>query len=351
MRAPRTVSGAANVRALAAGEEEARWDRFVRETPGGTFCHLSGWGRLVEDVLGHRTHRLVAESSGEIRGVLPLGHVKTRLFGAALISCPFLVYGGAVAADEEARAALEARARDLAESLDVGYLELRYRDAPTDEPPQKDLYVAFRKTIAADAEENLKAIPRKQRAMVRKGMQAGLDARVDADVGTFYGLHAESVRNLGTPVLPMRWFAAIAGVFGRDCEVLTIRHRGEPVASVMSFYFGDEVLPYYAGGGPAARDLKANDFMYWELMRRAGERGIRTFDYGRSKVGTGSYAFKKNWGFEPKTLPYRYHLVGADTIPDLSPKNPKYELAVKLWQRLPLGLTLRLGPPIARGLG
>jgi len=120
---------------------------------------------------------------------------------------------------------------------------------------------------------------------------------------------------------------------------------------VMSFYFRDEVLPYYGGGAALARDLKGNDFMYWDLLRRACERGVRVFDYGRSKVGTGSYSFKKNWGFIPEPLHYEFQLMKATQLPDINPLNPKYRLFIDAWKRLPLPVSRWLGPFLARSLG
>jgi FemAB-related protein (PEP-CTERM system-associated) len=164
-------------------------------------------------------------------------------------------------------------------------------------------------------------------------------------------MYSESVRNLGTPVLAKRFFAALLDEFRDATDILTVTLAGKPVSSVMSFYFRDEVLPYYGGGTADARDVKANDFMYWELMRHAVPRGVTMFDFGRSKVGTGSYSFKKNWGFEPQTLPYQYHLVRAPKVPDLSPLNPKYRAMIATWKRLPVPLSRVLGPMVARYLG
>lgn len=328
-----------------------RWDAFVQGCPTASFFHLSGWKEVIERSFGHPTFYLYAESAGEIRGVLPLGQVKSRLFGNALISVPFLVLGGVASTDDEAREALEEAARALARELQVDYLELRYAEALYPGPPVKDLYVRFRAEIDPDPAVNLKRIPRKQRAMIRKGMGAGLASTIDADLDRFYQLFSESQRNLGTPVLPKRWFRHLREVFGDACEVLTVTRNREVVSSVMSFYFRDEVLPYYGGGRRAARALKGNDFMYWELMRRACERGTRIFDYGRSKKGTGSYNFKKNWGFEPEPLHYEYHLVRANEVPDINPLNPRFRLAVSAWQRLPLPVSRTLGPMIARYLG
>jgi FemAB-related protein (PEP-CTERM system-associated) len=215
----------------------------------------------------------------------------------------------------------------------------------------QDLYVTFRKQIDPDVEHNLLAIPRKQRAMVRKGIKAGLKSEIDNGVERFFAAYADSVHRLGTPVFPKRYFQILREVFGPDCEVMTVTHDGQLVAGVLSFYFRDEVLPYYGGGTASARDVAGNDFMYWDLMRRACERGIRVFDYGRSKRGTGSFDFKKNWGFEPQPLHYEYLLIKGKHVPEHNPLNPKYSLFIKMWQRLPLPLANLIGPHIVKSLG
>jgi FemAB-related protein (PEP-CTERM system-associated) len=284
-------------------------------------------------------------------GVLPLGQVRHLLFGHALISVPFCVYGGVLAADDAVREALVRHATELARRLGVDHLEMRNRAPQSADWPVKDLYFTFRKELDPDPEANLGAIPRKQRAMIRKGLKAGLAGEQDDGVERLYAAYSESVRNLGTPVFPKRYFAALKREFGDACEVLSVTHRGELVASVMNFYFRDEVLPYYGGGTAAARALAANDFMYWEVMRRAVEKGVRVFDYGRSKRDTGSFSFKKHWGFEPQPLYYAYYLVKARDVPDLNPSNPRYRLFIQAWQRLPLGVSRVVGPWLAKGLG
>ena len=319
--------------------------------PAATFFHRAGWAEVLRRAFGHDAHFLYAEREGVIGGVLPLGHIRSRLFGNTLISTPFCVLGGAVG-DADACAALENAAVELAYSLKVDVLELRHsQPRHPDWPAKRELYVNFRTTLDPDPEANLKAIPRKQRAMVRKGIDAGLQGEIDEGVDRLFAAYSESVRNLGTPVFARRYFETLKTVFGPDCEVLTVTHQGRTVASVMSFYFRDEVLPYYGGGTTLARDLKGNDFMYWDLMRRACERGIRTFDYGRSKVGTGSYSFKKNWGFTPEPLHYEFQLVKATQLPEVNPLNPKYRLFIEAWKRLPLPVSRWLGPFLARSLG
>lgn len=330
----------------------ARWDTFVASCPEASFFHRAGWQRVTEEVFAHRTHFLFAERGGAVEGVLPLAHVRSRLFGNALVSLPFAVYGGVAASNDAAAAALDSEAQALAQRLGVHHLELRNRTPRHPEWPRQDLYCTFRKPILPDVEANLLAIPRKQRAMVRKGMQRNLASAIDATVDRFFALYADNVHRHGTPALPRRYFRTLQRVFGSDCEILTVQTpEGKPVSSVLSFYFRDEVLPYYAGDDFSARDLAANDFKYWELMRRACERGLRLFDYGRSKRGTGPFAFKKNWGFEPQPLHYEYRLYQGDKIPQNNPANPKYRAFIALWRRLPLPVANWLGPYIVRSLG
>ncbi|MBK6472962.1 MAG: FemAB family PEP-CTERM system-associated protein [Betaproteobacteria bacterium] len=330
----------------------AAWDAFVMACPQASFFHRAGWQRVLGEVFGHPTHYLCAVTDQRITGVLPLAHVKSVLFGNALTSLPFAVVGGVAATDTASAALLEAEAQRLAQSLGVQHLELRHAERRHPDWPAQDLYVTFRKAILPDEEANMLAIPRKQRAMVRKGIKNGLVGTIDGDEERFFRLYASNVHRHGTPALPRRYFAALQREFGHDCEILTVSSaQGRPLSSVLSFYFRDEVLPYYAGDDEAARDLAANDFKYWDLMRRSCARGLKTFDYGRSKLGTGPYAFKKNWGFEPTPLHYEYRLYKRDAVPQNNPANAKYRLMIQAWRRLPLGVANWLGPHIVRSLG
>lgn len=339
-----------SIRELTAADRQ-RWDEFVLRAPSATFFHRAGWQEVIERAFGHRTYFLLAESGDRIEGVLPLAQVKSLLFGHSLSSLPFGVYGGVVAETQRAREALDERAVALAERLGVDHLEYRSQVQLHADWPTKDLYVTFRKSIDPDPDKNLNAIPRKQRAMVRKGIKAGLTSEIDQGTGNFFHAYSDSVHRLGTPVFSRRYFDILREVFAADCEILTVRREKEVVASVMSFYFRDEVLPYYGGGTRIAREVAGNDFMYWEVMRRACERGLRVFDYGRSKRGTGSYDFKKNWGFEPTPLPYEYRLVHGRAVPDHNPLNPKYRMFIAFWQRLPLSIANLIGPHVVKSLG
>ena len=331
---------------------EGRWDSFVLSCAEATFFHRAGWRRVIEQSFGHACHYVFAESDGAIRGVLPLVHVKSLLFGNSLISNAFCVYGGPAGKDDDARKSLVRYAEELASVLRVDYLEFRSR-ART-QPGwacNSELYAGFRKELDPDPNKNLLALSKRRRSTVRKGIKLGLTSVVDDDIDRFFQIYSTSVRNLGTPVFAKSYFRNIKATFGDDCEILVVLDNGHPVSSIMSFYFRNEVHTYYAGGTAEARPLNANDFAFWEVMRRATERGCRTFDMGRSKRGTGSFAFKCHWGIEPLALHYEYKLLRTKEIPAVNPLNPKYRALIAVWKRLPLPVANLVGPPIARNFG
>jgi len=333
-------------------DDAAAWDAFVFKSANGTFFHRFGWRAIFRDVFDLTPHYLVAENGGEIIGILPLVHQKSIFFGNSLIAAPFCVEGGSVAINPETRVRLDEEAISLVYKLKAGSLEYRSRVANrTGWAVRKDLYATFERELSSDDEENLQAIPRKQRAVVRKTLKSNLTSHVDGDANALFRVYSESVRNLGTPVFPKTYFEALLKTFGSDCDVVVVREGSEPVSAVMNFYFRETVMPYYGGGRPAARRNGANDFMYWEVMRRAVARGYRRFDFGRSKAETGAFSFKKNWGFEPQWLEYEYYLPPGASMPDKNPNNPKYAGLIAVWKRLPLPVANFIGPYLVRGLG
>lgn len=329
-----------------------KWDSFVRQCPEASFFHLGGWKPVIEEAFGHDCYFLFSEQNGAVTGILPLVHVRSRLFGNNLVSTGFTVGGGPVTTSNQVAVALEEQAKGLAERLNVDCIEFRGGNVVSEDWHAKDdLYSVFRREMKSDPEEEMLVIPRKQRAMVRKGIKAGLVSTVDEDCDRLHEIYAESVRNLGTPVFSRKYFSLLLETFGSEADIVTIENDGKAVASVMNFYFRDQVLPYYGGGTFDARALAANDFMYWEVMRRAIEKGMSVFDFGRSKAGTGAFSFKKNWGFTPEPLIYHYWLRTLDSIPEINPLNPKYRLFISGWKRLPLPVSKFIGPMISRNLG
>jgi FemAB-related protein (PEP-CTERM system-associated) len=330
----------------------AAWDAFVSTAPQASFFHLSGWKDAIEGTFHHRCPYLMALEGDRILGILPLVHLRSRLFGSALISTAFCVYGGPVTVDGRAEAALDAAARALAQELGVDYLEYRSQAAARRGwAVQSQLYATFRKRLPSDPDALFKQVPRKRRAELRKAFSSNLAVDRDGEANAFYRLYTQNMHRHGTPALPLAWFQALKRSFGGASDCTIVRHGRTPVSAVMTFRFRDAVLPYYAGASDHARALHANDLIYWELMRRTVEGGGGEFDFGRSKAGTGAYAYKRSWGFEPAPLHYEYLLLRRAEMPQFNPLNPKYRLLIGLWKRLPLALANLIGPPIARGLG
>jgi FemAB-related protein (PEP-CTERM system-associated) len=322
--------------------DDSRIEAFVRAHPDATPFHLPAWSRAVERGCGQRARFLVAERAGTIVGYLPLTEMRSTLFGKALVSAGFAVGGGILGEGIEPLATA-ARA--------VGYpsVELRGGAAPIGWSVDTTSALGFSRPLAADDEAELLAIPRKQRAEVRKALANDLEVVTGGAerADEHYRIYAESVRNLGTPVFPKRLFREVLATM--DADILAVRHQGVAVASVLNLYFNGTVYPYWGGGTEAARALRANDRMYFALMAHARARGCTRFDFGRSKAGTGPAAFKKNWGFEG--VPLAYAKWSSGPARDVNPLNPKYALMVRTWKKLPLPVAMLIGPWISRGLG
>jgi FemAB-related protein (PEP-CTERM system-associated) len=331
-------------------KDECDWNAYVEAMPAATFFHRIEWKRLLEETYGFAGRYLLAKRAGAICGILPLAHVRRFPFPPALISSPLCVYGGAVADADDIARDLEDAAAGLAESLEVAYLELRNLNRLREGWPVSNRMATFRKQISDSHDANMQAIPRKARAEVRKGIKRGFTVTADRDLSQFMPAYARSVRDLGSPVFAKRYFQALLDAFGKDCRIKTLLLDGSVRISLMSFYFKNEVLPYYTGAMPDARREAAYAFLYWNLMREAVEEGCRVFDFGRSTVGTGAYDFKRFWGFEPTLLNYQHHLVTASKAPDVNPANPKYRFAIKTWQKLPLPVANLLGPLVSKAV-
>jgi len=336
--------------------ELARIDAFVFAHQNGTPFHRSAWVVAVAEACDHEWRYLIAENQqGDLQAILPLHLIHSPLFGRALVSSGFAVGGGILGLSDQGTQLLAEAAWGFAERHSFPSVELRGGEAPNkDWISKNNVYAGYVCDLADNDEDQLLAIPRKQRAEVRKGLKNELEVRIgrsEQDLADHYAVYAESVRNLGTPVFPKQLFSNVLEAFGDDADILTVREKGRPVASVLSLYHSGTVMPYWGGGTWDARRLRANDVMYYALMIHARERGCGQFDFGRSKIGTGAASFKKNWGFEPTPLSYTVRTASGEAARDVNPMSPKYRMQVALWQHLPLPVANRLGPMIAKGLG
>lgn len=347
------------VRAIDLSDAQARAsvDGYVRAHPDGTPFHLSAWGMATAAGCGQAFRILAAiAADGAVRGIVPLTHVRSPLFGAALVSTGFGVAGGVLANDPATAQALADAAVALADELRIPTIEMRGGGAPVGSGWSYDdsRYLGFCRALAADHDAELLAIPRKHRAEVRKALAHDFTVAIGRDrtaLAEHFNVFGTSVRNLGTPVFPRALFREVLAHFGEDADILTIRDGGRAVASVLSIYWRGTVYPYWGGGTMAARGLRANERLYFELMRHARNRGCDRFDFGRSKVGSGPAAYKKNWGFTGVPLGYPTWTRSGEAPRDASPLNPKYRLKIAAWRKLPVPVANLVGPWIARGLG
>jgi FemAB-related protein (PEP-CTERM system-associated) len=330
-------------------------DALVRTLDGATFFHLSGWRKVVELVLGHRPHDLLACDGGRIVGVLPLmlSRKPLGLGRPALISVPFGVYGGPAAERVEISKALVRDAMRRTEASGYARLELRCVEDPGLELTGSDLYATFVEELPKEPEQALQKMPKKARAEARKARDRHGLRLVEGIwyMDDLYRLYHENKRALGSPGVPHGMFHHLRKQFGDDVRVHLVQKGSRPLAAVMSFLWRDTLMAYYSGTAPGAdREFSASNFMYMALRQWAIENGYRRFDFGRSRKDAGAFKFKVHQGFEPRDLHYRFHLVGDKHLPSFNPSNPRTKVLRDAWTRLPAAVTRRLSKSLIRYL-
>ncbi len=356
--ATRTEPGDITVRPAG---DAAAWDAYVERHPEASAYHRFGWRDVMARAFGHESRYLIAErgyghepaaaqGTREIVGVLPLVIFRSRLFGRYVVSLPFVNYGGIVADTPEAERALVDAA--IAETRAAGgaYLELRHTRQQFAQLQAKRHKVGMEVALQSTEEGQWQAIDRKVRNQVRKGQKSGLRTAIGGAelVGDFYGVFSVNMRDLGTPVYSRRWFEGILEAFADGSRVFVVYSGERPVAGALVLWHGTTIEVPWASALRESNPMCANVLMYWEMLRFAVERGFQRFDLGRSTPGEGTFHFKKQWGAEPRELVWEYWTRDGARMPDLSVKNPKFQRAIAVWQRLPVGLTRVLGPPIVR---
>jgi FemAB-related protein (PEP-CTERM system-associated) len=335
--APAGIAARCGVRPLRPHDCQA-WDQFVLRHPHGSPFHLIAWKKTIEESFGYRALYLVATDGGRIRGILPLFYVRNPVIGKALISSPFAVYGGVLADSPSAAHQLYARAKRLGTKLAVDYLELRNAFAEQCAgTPNVSRYVTFVQQVGPDEDSLLAALPKKTRNTVRKSLKQPfrVEYRV-ADPANFDGVHARNMRRLGTPCFPKKYFARLLANFGEMVDIREVRLGPKVVAVSLNFLFRDQMHTYHAAADTRYNALAPNTFMYYDHLRWAGENRYKLFDFGRSKRDTGPFEFKKHWNTTMRELPYEIVLVRRKELPNFSPANPRFRLAICVWSRLPL---------------
>lgn len=330
----------------------AESDAYVRARPNATGYHLRAWTDLIGRVFGHDTRYLVAETTAGVCGVLPLVFFKSRLFGSFAVSLPFVNYGGVAADGPEAEQALLDRAIEETRAAGGTHLELRHtRQTYATLTPRRHK-VAMVLPLCDTPEREWERLDRKVRNQVRKGEKSDLAVEIGGPelVDDFYTVFAHNMRDLGTPVYARALFREVLTTFGTTSRAFVVRHQGRPVAaSIVVWHQGAAEVPW-ASALRSANALSANVFLYWHMLKFCVERGLGAFDFGRSTPNEGTFHFKKQWGAEPRELVWEYWTAPGAPVPNLNPKNPKFDLAIRAWQRLPVPIASALGPHIVRNI-
>jgi len=334
-------------------EDFNRWDSYVMKSAASSCYHLACWKDVIEESFGHRTYYLFAEDHDEVTGILPLVHLRSAIFGNFIVSLPYFNYGGVCADDSFISDQLIEKAIAIARDVNAAHIELRHTEPIINEMPVKMAKVSMRLSLSDNRDELWKSFSSKLRSQVRKPEKMGMYSKIgkEEELDGFYKVFSTNMRDLGTPVYPKLFFRNIIRTFPditRICSVYT--KDGIPVASGFLVGFKDRLEIPWASSLRSHNHLSPNMLLYWSALQFACEKGYGFFDFGRSTPGEGTYKFKEQWGSKPIQLYWYYWMRNGQPMPELNPKNPKYQLAIKVWRRLPVSLTKVIGPAIVKNL-
>jgi FemAB-related protein (PEP-CTERM system-associated) len=335
-------------------EDTERWDRYVEESATSNCYHLIGWKNVIEETFGHKTYYLLSEGErSEINGILPLVHLKSIPFGSFMVSLPYFNYGGICADSNGARDQLLKEAIDIAWGKKAEHIELRHKEALEIGLPAKTSKVCMRLGLPQKAEDLWESFTSNLRRKIRRPVKEGIFVKFGGgkELDNFYRVFSINMRDLGTPVYPKKFFANILNSFNDRTWICTVfTKENKAVASGFLVGFKDQLEIPWVSSLRSHNRYYTNMFLYWHVLKFACENHYRFFDFGRSTPGEGTYKFKEQWGAKPVQLYWHYWLRKGGLLPELNPKNPKYRLAIKVWQTLPVGFTRLLGPLIVKNL-
>lgn len=333
-------------------DHDGAWNSFVQTSPRASFYHRAEWRRINEQCFGHRSVHLAAVEQGEIVGILPIVRLRSLLFGQIACSMPFVNYGGPCGLTDEIEAALLEVAAQLAEEWRVDYVELRSRRHLGERYPASDHKVSMTIALAPDPETIMAGFKRDQRAEVRRAEKNGFITKFGPDLlDDFYRVLSASWRDLGTPIFRIDYLRAVVEAFPDATRICVVYDAaGVPAAAAFDGIHNGTVEGMWLGMRNEYRRQLVGYVLYWELIKHACLMGWRVFHLGRSTRDSGSEQFKKKWNAETLQLYWTYILRTRSELPTLNPSNPKYRLAIEAWRRLPLAVTQRLGPYIARSI-
>ncbi len=316
--------------------------------------HLIDWKSVIEKTFQHKTYYLLSEDlQGRINGILPLVQLKSLLFGNYGVSLPFFNYGGVCADDSTIRDKLLNEAANIARSQKMKHVELRHVRNSENGLAVKTSKVSMRLTLPNSSESLWNSFPSKLRSQVKRPTKEGMHTKVGKQekLNSFYSVFSVNMRDLGTPVYSRTFFQNILAAFPNNTWIATVYAKDHlPVASGFILGFKDTLEIPWASSLRDHNKYSPNNLLYWSVLEFACNEGYKVFDFGRSTPDEGTYKFKEQWGAKPTQLYWHYWMRNGGSLPELNPHNPKYKLAIKFWQKLPLSLTKLIGPSIVKNL-
>jgi len=346
---------------LASDSDETRWNNYISRHPRVSPYHHYAWKNSIENAYGHKCFYLIAENTdSEIIGILPTASITLPLAKGTLCALPFCDIGCCLADDDATEEKLIRRANEIARQQKSSSFEHRTYDNDRDkEIDEKALAIDSKVRMLLDLPDSsdilLSSFKAKLRSQIKKAVKNGLTAdigRSDKHLDDFYEVFTCNMKDLGSPTHSKRWFQEIRNNYKEDMIISIIKHEGTAIGAGIVLLTGSMASIPWASTKRKYNRLAPNMLLYWSLLEYTSDHAYKAFDFGRSTFGEGTYNFKKQWGAKPVLLNWEKYDVTEQRILQSSGQtsggNSLRTIVESVWQKLPLALTIAIGPKIRK---
>jgi FemAB-related protein (PEP-CTERM system-associated) len=344
-----TSEGNIEIMPLADGGPE--WLDYLQSNPAADICQHPAWGHVFAETFGFDSALIVHRTEGRIGGGLPLILFDQRITGKAMVSMPFLNYGGILGDNDTIRGKILNIARSILEKTSTDYMELRHTGQGIGEHADQTVQnrFTFRLDINRPTEDLFKDLKKQLRTRLRKAAKQGMEFYQGQErLDHFYNLFATAMTEHGTPVMPKRFFASILKYLSEYAEMMIAYKDSQPIGGKLVLKFKNRATMTWGCYPNRHKHYLANYYLTWELIQQLAQGPIQLLDFGRSARESGGYTYKANWGATILPIFVDYIAPDASKIPYLKPENIKFRAAVSIWKKMPLGIAKLIGPRLAR---
>jgi FemAB-related protein (PEP-CTERM system-associated) len=297
------------------------------------------------------------QETNEIKTILPITKIKSKIFGNRILSTGFQEYGGVIGDQSYFPKMLKFLKNKYQKNFQ--FLEIKGSINQNNTPSEKILIkkVNYQRFILQLKDEKTvwDNIQKSKRKAIKKSKKECTCRELTInDLNQFYNLYLQNMRSFGTPPYNKQYFYNFFKMIQSQGhgKIYGSFKDNKLISALLGFNYNNTVHITTAISNPKYKAFRPSDLMHWYFINWSIKNNYTSFDFGRVRTDSGQFEYKRKWGAQLSELPSFYFLLKDEQIPKLlDPSNKKYQLIIKIWQHLPLNVTKLVGMRLRKELG